>query len=593
MRDQPETLRPDSIPFPALTLEVTLYVALALAGLMVRLLALGDAPLAADEARQALASWNFVRGASDAFTGSPLLFAGNAIVFALFGATDAAARVLPALFGAALILLPALLRRELGRAGALSASALLAFSPSLIFFSRNLNGAIIAVTCALAALAFAWRSLTERAPRAAYFAAASAALALLAAREVWTVVLAIALFMLVARAVKWSDSQLGGDDSTARLRDYVTVFVVVFLGIGTTFLLHREGIGAAFDLFGAWLDGLRPSAAVYDPLRLLVVYEPLLLFFGVAALIQVAFAAASGDRTRFPLAALASWVIVAFVLYSIGGDKQPARVVALVVPLALLAGWHIGDWLERAAQATEKEALLSQELPIFALAGALAAFVYLLLAEFVQRGSIVAVDALAAATGQRENSGFIIAFLIVGALAAVAFLTVTTVGWRRARDVALAIALAFLSLWTIRQAARLSFTSAGALNPQEYLVLRAAAPNARDLVRDLEGISRWRANDSRTLTIAADQALGPLVAWNLRDFRNARLTSRPTATEGTQALLLPSQAPAPASGWMSQTYRLETRRGTEPIPGLLRWLLFRDVGAVESVDAALWIPQPQ
>ena len=61
-----------TVAFPKVTIEVALYVALALVGLSVRLLVLGDAPLSSDEARQALASWNFFNGKPDAFTGSPL-----------------------------------------------------------------------------------------------------------------------------------------------------------------------------------------------------------------------------------------------------------------------------------------------------------------------------------------------------------------------------------------------------------------------------------------------------------------------------------------------------------------------------------------
>ncbi|MCI0477961.1 MAG: glycosyltransferase family 39 protein, partial [Anaerolineales bacterium] len=208
-----------AIAFPHITIEVALYAALALGGLCARLLALGDAPLASEEAHQALASWNFITGKPDAFTGSPLLFTGNAILFWLFGANDTMARLLPAFFGSALILLPALLRRELGRVGALVTSALFVFSPSLVFFSRTLDGALIAVTCASAALAFGWRYGVDRTARDLNLAAIFSALALVSAREVWTIALALALFIIVSRftssrqeAVAVGRKQLREDD---------------------------------------------------------------------------------------------------------------------------------------------------------------------------------------------------------------------------------------------------------------------------------------------------------------------------------------------------------------------------------------------
>jgi hypothetical protein len=151
--------------------------------------------------------------------------------------------------------------------------------------------------------------------------------------------------------------------------------------------------------------------------------------------------------------------------------------------------------------------------------------------------------------------------------------------------------LTVLGVWTLRQTAMLNY--ADALNAREYLVARAPSANVRDLEHDLRDISRWRANDSTTLNVVADESLSPIVAWTLRDFRNARFAARPSVTQDTQVLLVPSRASAPASGWMGQTYTLETQRGASALAGLLRWLLFRDVGAVESVSVTLWMRQPE
>ncbi len=583
--DSPESLRNEAV-LPAWTMEAALYAALAFAALLVRLFVAADFPLAGDEARQALASWHFARGIPDAFTGSPFLFAGNALLFTLFGASDATARFLPALFGSALVLLPALLRRELGRAGALIASAIFAFAPSLLFFSRNVNGALIAVTCASVALTFAWRHLCAPGRRDLELAALFAALALIAAPEGWTVALAVALFLLAAR-FGWMGTFAAFVHPPAerdQRKSSVALFVIAFVGVATVFLLRRDGLGAAFALFGAWLDGLRPGTLWLDPLHLLVLYEPIPLFLGVAALIQLAFTAPR-DGEQIPLAFLAFWVIVALAAYSIGSDKSPARVVALVVPLTLLAAWYIGLWVERVMREINLPTLLWQEAPIFVLACALAAFVYILLAEFVTRGSVFAIQAIAMEIPQA--SSILLALTIAVAIAVIAFLAVTTLGWTRAGNLGLALLLTLLSLWTVRQSAMLNF--AGALNPFEPLVARAASPNVRDLVRDVRELSLWRAGDAHTLNVVADESLSPIIAWVLRDL-NMRVAARPVVAEGVDALLLPSHAPAPAEGWVGQRYRLESAPGATTVPGLLRGLLFRDVGAVEYADVVLWIP---
>jgi uncharacterized protein (TIGR03663 family) len=588
-----ESAEPTVIAQPVITVEITLYAAFAFLAFFIRFFLLGNVPLDPNEARQALASWDFARGIPDAFTGSPLLFAGNAIFFALFGATDTAARFLPALFGSALVLAPALVRNYIGRVGALIASALFVFSPSLVLFSREVNGAVIAMTCSLAALAFAWRYLDKHTPGDLYFAAASLALALLAAREVWTFVLAALVFLLLARLRREDWSIVQADARRAAL-----VFALVFLGVSTVFLLHRDGVGAAFDLFGAWLNGLPIGGSPFDPLRLLVLYNPIVLFFGAVAVIDVVFLARETKWSDSPLISLAFWAVIAFVVYTIGADKTPARVVAIVVPLTLIAAWFIGAWLEGLVEAIHaapeaKQMLLTQEAPVLFLAFALAGFLFLVIAEFALRGGVAIGDIVAADFGAAGNAaiGFnlaVIAALIVVAFLAIAFLGITTLGVARTRNVGVVFVLIVFSMWMFRQSMMLNFTLAP--NVQEWLQPSAAAPNLRDLVADIKDASRWRANDTYSIAIAVDDSLGAQIGWYLRDFRSARFVPHLTAAEGDQALLLPSGAPGPA-GWIGQHYDLEFTRGADQ-GSLLSWLIYRDVGSVDASEAVLWLPKP-
>ena len=578
-----------------ITVEVVFYAALACLAFFFRFFLLGNLPLDSSEARQALASWDFIHGIPDSFTGSPLLFVGNAILFALVGATDAAARFFPALAGAALVLLPALFRRYLGRTGALLASALFVFSPTLVLFSRQASGVMIAMTCALAALAFAWRFFSERRQRDAYLAAAALALALLAASQVWTVILAALVFVLWVRLRRQAPPALDLD-----ARRVALVFVLVVVAVSTAFMLHRDGLGAAFDLFGAWLDGLRPGGSVFDLLRLLVLYEPIALFFGAVAAIDIAFATRESTLLETPRVVLTLWAVIAFVVYSIGADITPARVVVILVPLTLIACGFIGAWLAELAEAIRnapaaKQMLLTQEAPVLFLAGALAGFIYLVVAEFAERGGVAVVDVLETNFGiARDSAGglnlAIIALMIVVAFLAVAFLGITTLGIGRARNLAVVFALALFGIWTFRQSVMLNFTLAP--NVVEWLVPSAASPNLRDLVNDVEDASRWRANDAHSIVVSVDDSLGAVIAWPLRDFRSARFATHPAAAPDVQALVLPGETPGP-EGWIGQRYNIELSRGDTRVPSLLSWLIFRDVGSVQSRDAVLWLPAPQ
>jgi hypothetical protein len=175
------------------------------------------------------------------------------------------------------------------------------------------------------------------------------------------------------------------------------------------------------------------------------------------------------------------------------------------------------------------------------------------------------------------------------AIAAITFLAVTTLGIERAGYLGIVLTLTLLTAWTFRQSVVLNFT----MNPNafEWLTPRVSSTNARDLARDVENISRWRANDSHTLTIVVDESLGAIAAWNLREFRNARYVAQPRVDATAQAMLLPASAPAPAQ-WIGQAYTLEIVQDNGSNLGIVRWLLYRDVGNVHSISAVLWTPPP-
>ena len=95
----------------------------------------------------------------------PFQFIGTSLLYRIFGDGDTAARVLPALFGTALVGLPILFRGYLGRMGALATSLLLAFSPTMLYFSRFARNDIYIAVWTLALVALMWRYMDSRKPR--------------------------------------------------------------------------------------------------------------------------------------------------------------------------------------------------------------------------------------------------------------------------------------------------------------------------------------------------------------------------------------------------------------------------------------------
>jgi uncharacterized protein (TIGR03663 family) len=92
--------------------------------------------------------------------------------FFLFGDNDFTLRVPMAIFGAALVAVPLLLRPRMGQAGALAAAVLLAFSPALLYFSRFARNDIFVAVFTLALVGVMFRYMDSRRNRWLYAAAA-------------------------------------------------------------------------------------------------------------------------------------------------------------------------------------------------------------------------------------------------------------------------------------------------------------------------------------------------------------------------------------------------------------------------------------
>ena len=85
----------------------------------------------------------------DPWRHGPFLYYANALMYTLLGTGDWSARAVPALFGVILVLLPAFLRKELGRVGALATSALTLISPSTLYYARYLRNDIYMMVWAM------------------------------------------------------------------------------------------------------------------------------------------------------------------------------------------------------------------------------------------------------------------------------------------------------------------------------------------------------------------------------------------------------------------------------------------------------------
>ena len=135
------------------------FIAVVLAALVTRMWDLGGRTLHYDEILHAWYSWRFAEGMGynhTPLTHGPFLFHGAAAMMALLGSSDVTVRMLPALFGTALVALPYLLRRQMGVPGAFATSVFLAVSPSLLYFGRFIRNDIFMAVWALGLFVIMW-----------------------------------------------------------------------------------------------------------------------------------------------------------------------------------------------------------------------------------------------------------------------------------------------------------------------------------------------------------------------------------------------------------------------------------------------------
>lgn len=591
-----------------ITLERAAYMVIALVALVLRVTNLDARPLAPVEAQSAAAAWSFLNGQPVGAYASPLLFTLDWLSFFLFGAFDLTARALPAALSTLLVFIPLLTRNALGRTGAFVAAVLIAISPTMVFFGRSLSGVDLAVGGALAALLLLNEFRLTGSTRALYFAAFIGASSLAADAAAFTVLVGGVIYLVLAIVIgrsKRTEETSEGPEQEVRPMERPLVratilFVATYVLVATTFLLNRDGLGIAFNLLGDWAALLTSLGDFLSPLNLLLIYEPIPLIFGLAALVLVFAQRGESPQAMSILYLLASVTLFGFLFYTLVETTSPDAVVVIALPLAMLAGWFIGNLLERArddiAANGGARSMLSGEIPVFVMLVVLAVLVYLQVATFTQNTNFSpALNQLYQALGGTPGDGSLtvavvtlalISFLLLGVFIG---LSVLLVGVARTTTLLAVTILLLLALGMLRATWLLNYSPQEPL--RELLAPTQTPEQYRDLVRDLEFMSSAREGDPHILFLAVDPALGATARWYLRNFVNFAWANEPAAIDNAGAIVTTALGP-PTGDWMGQRYQVNTtwEPGDPDGMAMWRWFMFREGGRVVPQTIMMWFP---
>src|SRR5512143_220092 len=243
-------------PMRSFRRETGLYMLALIIGLAVRLISLGRFPLSDQEASWALQALGIANGTHPPLGSEPgYVVLTAALFFACGGATKALARLIPALTGSALILVPALFKERLKPRPAVILAFVLALEPGLAALSRQAGSSILAATFTLAT----WGLWEKR-----RFAAAGicAGMALLSGPALWAGLLGLAIAWALLRpfereATPGAKGRAGSPQRVQR-RDWTAAAMYAagaIVLIGTLFMAVPGGLSAWMASLPDYISG--------------------------------------------------------------------------------------------------------------------------------------------------------------------------------------------------------------------------------------------------------------------------------------------------------------------------------------------------
>ena len=557
------------------TVEHTLYALAIILALGVRLFRLGAVPLSDGEAAWALQALSLARGEPLILGPQPLYVTVTSLLFALLNANNFLARLLPALAGAILVLLPIFHRRWLGRHAALMLAFGLALDPGLLAASRTAGSPLTGMVFGLAALT-AWY---DRRPAAAGI---FGGLALLSGASILNGLLAIALawgvIVWLERRARPGGAEAYEDAITSRgsvLPTTLYWLVGTVLALGTLFLRIPQGLGALAGTIPDYLQGWVTGSGV-PSLRLpvaLLVYQTLALIF---ALIATARAWSPGSTGYRYLKWLSLWAAFALLLATLYPARQVLDLVWVIVPVWALASFELARQFSRRTGLQTLYVPAGQAVLVFLLL----AFAWLMVANLGNPRVLVTPEIL-------QNA----LVLIFGALL-MAVLSSALVGlgwsWEASRQGVLWGVTASLVLWMLSGAAGSTQLRRGA--EQELWVNRPVTAQADLLLSTLSDLSTWQTGHRSTIDVSVTVEV-PSLQWTLRNFPSASygnalsLENRPS----TIITYLGQESPAVAASYRGQEFAWQTYPVWEGIlpDNLPQWLAFREAPK-QHTQIILW-----
>lgn len=541
-------------------------ILLAMAAALIRLFDLGKLPLSPTEASEALAVWRFWQPGAEAAVGSPAYFSFTSLLPPMLGDTDFVMRLVPALFGLGIVILPWFLRRQLGVVGALVTSLLLVISPLQSIVSRTAGGDAIALFALFFMIVATLRY--EDTADSRWLAALLAALSLGLTSSPLFYSGLFSMILLANTAWRGLSNKNEPGISGIWLKP-ILLAITIFLAVSTLVLWHLPGLGAAAALPAQWLSQFRFSGVEWgDPFLALIRYEPFMVLAGVTAVIWAWF---SGDLLAKRLVRWTAGVLLLLLVQ----QGQMDNLALLLLPVSILIGLLV-----------KRLYLVAPSRLGWAWAGGLFVLEGLMIINLARYSRVITQ------TPQDFTSAWIIMMALTFLIVTVYFLS----SWDSTAVIQGTFLglLAFFALYHWGNAWWLTHEAAN--DPRTRWVDQAADDDIRYLIQSLEEISRQATNSDHEID-SFSSVDTPVLRWYLRDFTHLQFGDSLPLGAQQDAIISPELAElALGSEYAGADYGL-LRTGVTapeftsqtPVLDIMRWWLFHESSfAIREERVILW-----
>jgi 4-amino-4-deoxy-L-arabinose transferase-like glycosyltransferase len=319
------------------SLETAMYLFALVVALSIRLIGLGSVPFNETEASWAWQAYQVSKSEPVMIGSQPAYVMLTSLVFTLFSSSEALARMLPAIFGGMVVLLPYTFREEIGRKAALIAAFGLALDPVMAAVSRQVGSPMMAVGFTVLALFF-WKQAKPG------FSGVFAALVLLSGLPAVTLflglVVTISLLVVSGFRQGWGEGPSGG------FKPFLICIGLTLFSLGTLWMREPQGLSAMMQALPDYLAGWRASSPTFrqvpslQVLAALPLYQPIGLFFWFAAVMRTK--TWEQHTKRF----LALFGVVVLALIAAYPSRQSADLVWALPVIWLLTGVELAPLLK-------------------------------------------------------------------------------------------------------------------------------------------------------------------------------------------------------------------------------------------------------